>query len=261
MRRLLCAATLTLTLLCLSAAGDGVDAQLKSARRMFDDSMSKVDDGHLEMVETCRHNYSASLKQAEAAVTKRGDLDAVVLLRKEHARFTEDRAVDDEIKPNTHPAIKIAIAHYLRGIEAAEASRSRKLGALGKQYIAHLHNLKKKLTVDQNIDDALKVRQVIKDASSDPILKEAMSYKPPPTTRGRNCTTCSGTGFSKQACKKCSASGICHYCKGRGKNAGLSGSTIVCHACSGSGECGKCKGAKAASLKCTTCNGIGMTLR
>ena len=254
------AAAITLLILC-HANAEGVSGQLKTSRQMFDDSMSRIDDTHLELVEKCRDAYSTSLKTAEIAVTKKGDLDAVVLIRAEKARFANDRAVDDEIKPGTHPAIKHATVSYLKGLEFAEATRSRKLGALGRQYVQHLHSLKKKLTVAMKIDDALKVKKAIEDASADPILKEALSYQPPPTTKGRMCAECSGTGLSEQPCRKCAGTGTCRYCKGTGKRAGLGGRPVQCFGCAGSSKCTKCKGSAVARLKCTACNGIGMTLR
>ena len=254
------AAAITLLFLC-HAHADSVSDQLKTSRQMFDDSLSKIDDSHLELVEQCRDAYAAALKAAEVNATKKGDLDAVVLIRAEKARFSTDRAIDDEIKPGTHPAIKTATESYLKGIEFAEATRSRKLGALGRQYVKHLQGLKKKLTVAQNIDDALKVRQAILDASADPILKEALSYQPP-TTKGRTCVKCSGTGVSTQPCQSCGdEAGICSYCKGAGKRAGLGASKVLCFVCNGTGKCKKCKGAAVALLKCKICNGNGVTLR
>jgi hypothetical protein len=259
-KQIVFAAAITLLLLC-HANAEGVSDQLKTSRQMFDDSLASIDDNHLELVEQCRDAYATSLKTAEITATKKGDLDAVVLIRAEKARFNTDRAIDDEIKPGTHPAIKTAIGNYLKGIEFAEATRSRKLGALGRQYVKHLQGLKKKLTVAQNIDDALKVRQAILDASADPILKEALSYQPP-TTRGRTCVKCSGTGVSTQPCQSCSdGPGICSYCKGAGKRAGLGASEVLCFVCTGTGKCKKCKGAAVALLKCKACNGAGITLR
>lgn len=238
-----------------SYAEDGATPVQPAPWSIFEKSLMAIDATHLDSIEKCRNSYAAALNAAETAATQKGDLDAVVKIRKEKERFNQDRAVDDEIPADINPLIKQAMQAYLRDINAAESTRANSIKDLANKYLSHLESTKIRLTKEKKIEEALEVQKDIDRAKSDPVITEALSQKTDVSVSV--CTTCSGTGIRHESCPDCKGSKICNYCQGAGKRPGLGGSMVSCFACTGSGKCKKCQGSGETSSTCPDCFGTG----
>jgi len=222
---------------------------------IFENSLLIIDASHMESVEKCRNAYAAALKAAEETATQKGDLDAVVKIRKEKTRFDQDRAVDDAIPSDAHPLIQQAMQAYLKDINATESARAKSINELANKYLQHLESLKIRLTKDKKIEEALKVQKEIERAKANPVIIQALSEQV--VVKLAPCAACDGTGIKNAPCPDCNESKICSYCKGTGKRSGLSGSMVTCFVCTGTGKCKKCKGTGHSSSRCPDCFGTG----
>lgn len=225
------------------------------AWNIFENSLLSIDMTHMESVEKCRNSYAAELNSAEEAATQKGDLDTVVKIRKEKARFSQDRAVDDEIPPNTNPMVKQAMQAYLKDINAVEEIRAENVSELAKKYLNHLESTKIKLTKEKKIEEAIAVQKEIVKAKANPVIAEALSKRA--AVKLAPCSTCDGTGIKSATCPDCKGSKVCTYCQGSGKRPGLGGSMVNCFACTGTGKCKKCDGTGQMSSHCPDCFGTG----
>jgi hypothetical protein len=239
--------------------GPSVADQLKELSGIFKQNLQSIETGFLDTVDKCRDAYAVSLKGAEDAATRSGDLDGVLKIQQEQKRFSDDRAVDDEIAPDTHPLIKEAVQAYLKSLETANRNRNIQAAALAGKYMDRLESLKRKLTTQKNITEALAVDEEIKRVKIDPSVGEALAAQPAAPAQAQNtaCTACEGTGVIKQPCPDCSSSGACGYCEGTGVRAGLGGKGISCFVCTGSKKCKKCAGTGQLTQKCAQCSGKG----
>lgn len=231
-----------------------VTDQMTELRVIFQQSLDKIEVDFLDSVDECRDGYARSLKQAEDMATKKGDLDAVVEIRKEKARFQEDRAVDDEIRPGTHALIKSCVQAYLNSLERADQARSQQVAILAGKYMQHLEAMKKKLTMEKNIDDALVVSGEIKRAKADPTISQGMTTK---AAGPGACPACGGKKVTGSKCPDCSGSGDCSYCEGKGTRPALGGAPTPCFGCTGAKKCKKCSGEGQISHTCARCGGTG----
>ena len=241
-----------------TSANEEMQKSLKNLQTVFSNGIENIDGDFLDNVETCRNGYGSLLVKAEETATANGDLDAVMKIRKERARFTTDRAVDDEIAPGTHASIEKAIKTYLKNLDDADRLRAQKEGILARQYVMKLEDMKKKLTTSKRIDDALLVQSEIERIKADPQVAEALASAPPPPPSGESkCDTCSGKGVATQSCATCGGTGACSYCEGTGRRIGLGGNGVACFACTGGKKCKKCNGTGQATTKCSVCQGTG----
>ncbi len=235
-------------------APNAVSDQLAELRLIFQDSLDKIDVAFLDSVDKCRDSYALSLKHAEDTATKQGDLEGVVQIRKEKTRFQEDRAVDDEVAPGTHPLIKQSIGAYLRSLENADSARAQQVAGLAIKYIQRLESMKKSLTMDKRIDDALTVSAEIKRAKADPVISQGLKLKP---AGPGACPGCAGEKVIRNECPDCKGTGACSYCEGTGKRPGLGGEKVPCFGCTGGRKCKKCDGEGQTSQTCSRCKGKG----
>lgn len=74
-----------------------------------------------------------------------------------------------------------------------------------------------------------------------------------------DCSTCRGSGQVQVACKRCSGTGRCPGCSGRGTIERIRGHAR-CGFCNGSGKCNACGGSGKETTKCTECFGTGRVL-
>jgi hypothetical protein len=235
-------------------AASGISDQLVELRIIFQQSLEKIEVDFLDSVDKCRDAYAISLNNAEDAATRQGDLEGVVQIRKEKVRFQEDRAVDDELAPGTHALIAKSVQGYLGSLENADRSRSQQIAGLAGKYMQHLESMKKQLTINKRIDDALVVSAEIKRAKADPVISRGLKMK---VAGPGACPSCGGAKVSMSACADCKGSGACGYCQGTGMRQGLGGKGIPCFGCTGAKKCKKCSGKGQISQTCSRCKGKG----
>lgn len=241
-----------------ASGSEELRAQLDNLRKIFDSNLEEIDVRFLDAVDKCRSSYGVSLNAAEDAATQKGDLDGVLKIRKEKARFAVDNAVDDQIPPGTHPIIQQAINNYIQNLSSAEAARNQQASDLARKYIQYLEGMTKKLTTESKIEEAVLVRQEMEKISADPAFGETLSGQQDEASNSdTTCPTCSGAGSVKQACAECNGTGKCTYCEGTGVRKGIGGKIITCFACTGSKKCRKCDGNGGITQKCPTCRGTG----
>ena len=156
-----------------------------------------------------------------------------------------------------------------------ELDRSNAVLALAGRYAARLDALKKQLTMQGQIDEALKFKAEVDRVRTSPAVASAQfalaeiaskTAKPGPAASPAEvagetvaCEKCGGTGRVTPDCPKCGNTAKCAACGGRGfvpsPMKGTRG-TLKCVPCKGTGKCRECS-APDRHAACPPCQGTG----
>jgi hypothetical protein len=138
-------------------------SQFETLKTGYEDRAATIDKNHESHVASAGSKYEVSLNRAvEIAAKKKGDLDEVVALTNEVARFAGARTVPEEPPAGTHPAVVEMQKRYWAYMKAGDDNRNKQMAALLKQYISKLEVLRKSLTKKGKIKDAQEVDAEIK---------------------------------------------------------------------------------------------------
>jgi hypothetical protein len=95
-----------------------------------------------------------------------GDLDNVVLVRKEIDRFNQTKQVSRETAPQTPAELGDLHTRARKSLQSIDLSSGRQIAALTSSYVADLDLLKKELTRQGKFDDAIQVSEALRLARS-----------------------------------------------------------------------------------------------
>ncbi|MDI6773888.1 MAG: hypothetical protein QME60_00610 [Verrucomicrobiota bacterium] len=199
--------------------------------------------------------YAKTLAELEATLIRNGDLEGVQAARKEKSRFEKDRDIPENTPSGTRPEIGDIQARFRKALTDALTDKHSRLAELTRLYLDRLDASQASLTVQNKIEEAIKVRAEIKKATF--LLADALSYLDPPSvpekpsTPTAPCRHCGGKGYLEEDCPMCKGKTICPGCNGSGKD--LSRPTIRHALCRGSGKCPKCFGKGKLKTTCPVC--------
>jgi hypothetical protein len=205
--------------------------------------------------------YSNGLIKASEKCRADGDLDGVVALTSEIKRVSRAVAIPSEDDGETPESVRVVRGEYRAAIGKSKAAFERKEQALLQGYVADLETLKKRLTVEGKIEEALAVKEAI--ASQKPLVevKPPVVAPPVPNEEMVPCGACSGVGKKLGPCAKCSGTGVCVICSGAGvRKQMMTGMAdrMPCMACRKTGKCAPCGGTgKVPGQACEVCRGVG----
>jgi len=130
--------------------------------------------------------YSNALQNAERQCKKDGDLESLLAVRTEQDRFSQLRVLPRVLPEGLPQSMRQVHASSVLRVEQAGKTRRRNYENLTKRHRSALETLKKQLTSDDRIDDALKVQVEIKsiDATAS-MLSEDSSDAPQKADKAR----------------------------------------------------------------------------
>lgn len=227
-------------------------------------SLSACRDQVLAEQMTAMIQYTNALARAADAFRKAGDLDGVLALTEELKRCSKAGNFPETDEAGINEAVKSARQSYRAAVARAREKSVQEQKAIVEHHIEDLEALKKRLTVDARIEDAVAVKEYIASLK-DEIEKKVPgpAVTPGPREDMVACPLCSGTGKKSAPCSKCSGSGLCQSCDGSGlRKAMMMGSSdrMPCIACmkTGAGKCSQCSGKGVIpGVQCDACEGSG----
>ncbi|MEM7391488.1 MAG: LamG domain-containing protein [Verrucomicrobiota bacterium] len=142
-------------------------SELKEARGKFMEQLAEIRAPYNNVVYDLRMKYIADLERARGVFQKQGELDKMQAVEGEKKRFVDHRswgerlARRDRIDPVLHPVLN----KYDKLEQQARSVYDQKRTALEQSYAKHLEKVKKSLTVQNRIDDALAIKNEIDQIS------------------------------------------------------------------------------------------------
>jgi len=168
----------TLIIFLFTGVNPGRAADLAALKGDYEQSALKTQASVDAAVASSFLIYSNSLVTSESQLKNEGDLMGLLSVRAEQKRFAATREVP------TAPAadlpeivVQAQRAHFAR-IQQAEKTRDKNRLALAKEYRTRLDALKRQLTTEGKIEDALRVRTEIENMDS---VVALLSSEVPPT--------------------------------------------------------------------------------
>lgn len=249
---------------CGHLLGGELPAEAKKLQAPVQASLGVCRDQVLAEQMTAMAQYTNALARASDASRKAGDLDGVLALTEELKRCSKAGTFPETDDAGINEAVRSARQAYRAAVARARERSILDQKAIIERHVEDLETLKKKLTVDGRIEDAVAVKEYITS------LKDEIEKKAPvrPVTPGPRedmvaCPMCSGTGKKAAPCPKCAGSGLCQSCDGTGlRKAVMMGSSdrMPCLTCmkTGPGKCVQCLGkGLIPGAQCDTCEGTG----
>lgn len=153
-------AVLCVTLCCAGTLALAQEEDPAAATRtLYTQRVAEIEKKHARSVRALGDDFLIALEAAEVKLQKSGDLDGVLAVRGEVARFTQERNVPRDDDGKLPPAVKQLRTIFLEAGDKAASKRDLKKAALARTYVAYLDGLTKKLTVEGKVEQALAVRE------------------------------------------------------------------------------------------------------
>lgn len=150
----------------LSSLNLATAADLVTLKAEYDRAKQDLDTARDISVQNSVTAYSNALTTIETQLKKDGNLEGLLAVRKEKERFSASGEI-----PKSPPAdlpqaiVQAQLAHTAR-TQQADKTRDKNLAIIAKQYLTQLAVLKKQLTSQDKIDDALQVQTEMKVVES-----------------------------------------------------------------------------------------------
>ena len=268
--------------LLVNAQGLKGPGNLESTRTVYQKATEKATTTYIAGLADLQSEYQKQLINLDETLRKKGDLESILAVRKEKNRFAQTKTMPEDAVVQSPAELKALQQKYSKSALSLEDSKNKSLAVLAGPYLQTLEDLKKSLTQNGKIDDALAVKDEITKIKAEMEAKsptssttaqadpQSISASPRGTV---NCGKCGGTGLIPKQCLKCKGSGKCSICNGTGKKPEgdsllqgpskkvkrLGEGSFPCTFCKGSGKCQECNGTGISqdSDQCYVCNGTG----
>jgi S1-C subfamily serine protease len=134
---------------------NAAESELDGKRRIFEQQLEKIEVDAGKSLEQWPEQYIQALKALAAKFQKDGELDAILMVRKEQERFTTARKIPNEALVETPEELRELQDKALKTTEEAEINRCRQVLALSEKYAGALESLKQLLTQRSQIEQAV----------------------------------------------------------------------------------------------------------
>lgn len=249
----------SLLLGCLSLSADAATS-LSSSRHTYEKAVADIERKAKASLAAMGGVYLKDLDGAMRMYQKQGDLDALLAIQKEKARYQKEQQVPKNAG-TASPVARMQSAYWTKA-QKTETRKREKTKALTRRYVILLQGLMRSLTKQGKIEDAMEVKKECArcEAALTGTPKPPSPSMPSGTTvTWVKCSFCSGTDKRLGGqCEDCLGSGKCDKCQGSGRRkASLAGGKFRCISCKGTGKCRACKGAGGQEVTCSACSGKG----
>ena len=137
--------------IALQAQAEDIKPTFAAYEKAYEQDLAKVEADNKKAVEALPDQYVQSLKNLEQKFQKAGDLDSLVLVKTEEARFAKARKVSAEVLVPTVSELAVLQSRVIQVSSNIEVGRCKKVIALVEKYIAGLEELKKSLTKHEGL--------------------------------------------------------------------------------------------------------------
>ncbi|MDI6774645.1 MAG: hypothetical protein QME60_04520 [Verrucomicrobiota bacterium] len=198
--------------------------------------------------------YANALTELHTAMTEGSDSAGVAAILREKTRLASEKTLPETAPADIPPQVESARSACRKAIAAARDDKNRRLAELTRFYVDHLSALQKTLTSENKIEEATRVNDEVKRATS--LMADALSKIEPTepddtATPPKVCPRCNGQKALVEDCSLCNGTGKCPGCGGTGRDPARSS---LRHAlCGGTGKCKKCTGLGKLKSQCPLC--------
>ncbi|OGV65425.1 MAG: hypothetical protein A2283_18045 [Lentisphaerae bacterium RIFOXYA12_FULL_48_11] len=253
--------------------------ELSDLQVWYQQEQVRIDDNYLSSMVAIEGDYAKQLKDLEQSLTSKGDLEGILAVRKEKSRFSQTTNLTTAVivpAPDELKNLQLKNVSLFSSLQTEKETAAVKLKSV---YLEKLEELKKALTQNLKISEAVKVKEEINKVNSQNTVigsKPATGTQAVPagesiiTYEVTPCNSCMGAGRKAEACLRCKGTGSCPSCNGIGKKPSAMRDSrkakknaedllVICTVCSGKGKCQTCKGSGLSDkfTDCTVCQGAG----
>jgi len=165
----------TFAMILLATALTSLSAEMSfdEARSHYDRSLVKIEKDHANNMKTWTKNYLNLLEQLQDNNQAKGDLEALVTVKGEIARFKKDESLGKDHVVNGSGTLERRQQKFVRMRDDYNMTRNRNIIVLRDKYIRHLSKVRKTLTSDGEMDAAMRVREEIVRVNESKIVTSA----------------------------------------------------------------------------------------
>lgn len=147
------------------------------ARSQYTTGITSIQSAATEARETAFTKYGNTLEHLATTYQKRGHLDALLAVKEETKRFGRDADLPEESAPGLPILLQKTQAQARAALAEADRKKANSIVKLTGDYIAHLKTLKRRLTTQGKLDEAVAIRDEIEKARKAPVYTAAQFEK------------------------------------------------------------------------------------
>lgn len=133
------------------------DESWAQKKLLYEDRVTKAQTGYQMQMENLAEKYSAALERASEQLQSSGELEALMAVKTELRRFSENRFVPDAEDDRLQEKVKSLRGLYLKSSRKSKIARDKNIRELTLAYLAYLEGLQKSLTREGKLEDAMAV--------------------------------------------------------------------------------------------------------
>lgn len=153
--------------------GRADDARLVRARGVYRQGMAEVYQAALTQLLDGPKEFAASLGALEKAYQRAGDLENLLLVRRERERFVEEQAPGLMIVSDACPELASRQQSYIEKQERIKQERSKGFEDVRARFRSSMLSLQKALTKEGRIEEALAISDELERVEATVALEEA----------------------------------------------------------------------------------------
>ncbi|NNE92210.1 MAG: hypothetical protein HKN23_11230, partial [Verrucomicrobiales bacterium] len=136
----------------------GIPPELQKLRAQYQSKIAEIDVGiRKEKIEPLLEKYDGALNRLEDAEAKAGNLDGLLVIRKERERAGAEGGIAEKDVVKEPAAVSAMQTRLLDGLTSIERERERQIDAMRAIFLQSAEQLKTDLTKQKRVDDALAV--------------------------------------------------------------------------------------------------------
>ena len=153
--------TILVILLALQARAQDLKTVLATYQKAYELDLEKAEADSKQSIIGWSVQYVQLLDSLEKKFQGAGDLGGLVAVRKERARFTETKQIPDDAVVAVPQELADLQGKAIKALQIADLKKNRQIVAGSNKYVAALEDLKKNLTKQGKVDDAVEVNAEI----------------------------------------------------------------------------------------------------
>ncbi len=150
-------------------------ADLAGYKEQFDGSLRRLQMRGDQAVDGICRQYLDALNRLETSLQERGDLQSVILVRDEKARFEQAQKIPDDALAEDPASLKDAQAKYREQYDVLKKEKASKIVLLSERYMQDLTALERTLTNLGNAEAAAKVKAEREALLNNAAVREAIA--------------------------------------------------------------------------------------
>lgn len=142
-----------------SPDGAGEGTTLDRVRETYERELARIRDGQRDAAQAIENQILVAMVEAEKTLQQQGRLDDLLMVRAERERFVAQRDMPADAIVGAPPELGALQRRYVEAHRAMTVVQAERVKVLGAQYVRSLQALMEQLTRDDDVAQALLVKQ------------------------------------------------------------------------------------------------------